>query len=287
MVLFPPARQWAGHFSALIRVALSPRGLLPTTAFALTALAALAPSSEAQTVKEILKKVEDTYGKASAYQGSLLIKRSGKGQDGKPASVTQNQQIKYKSPNFVNMQVTVTGTGAAAALASRANSTVVSDGKNFYVYQPAQKQYMKRPAPATFPLRQLLSAVIPGSNTPNAKLLAPASVKGRPVFVVEIKPQMPPNLPAAQKEMFAKVKPALVMVDKQNFQVLQIKQSSPDGSLVIDFGPQNLKPALPGKLFAFTPPAGAKEFVPPANTQGAGGATTPGGSLLPPGTGGR
>jgi outer membrane lipoprotein-sorting protein len=179
------------------------------------------------------------------------------------------------------MQVTVTGTGAAANVNGKANSTVVSDGKNFYVYSPAQKQYMKRPAPPKFPLQQLLAAVIPNPATANAKLLPQTTVGGRPAFVVEIKPQMPPNLPANQKAQFAKVKPALVMVDRQNYHVVKIRQSSPEGSIEIDFGPQDLKTALPGKLFAFTPPPGAKEFVPPANTPAQGGSTAPGAPILP------
>jgi outer membrane lipoprotein-sorting protein len=283
MFMLTAASNRAGR-SLAPRFALPLRGSLLLVA--LSATAAVALPAGAQTAQDILKKVENVYAKANSYQGSMTIKQSGKGRDGKPATVTQTQQIKYQGPNKVRVQVTATGTGSAAADAPKVNSTVVSDGKSMYVYNIAMKQYMKRPAPPTFPLRQLLATVIPNSATQNVKLLAPATVAGRPVFVLEIKQTLPPNAPPETKAQFAKVKPAQVMIDKQSYQVVRIRRSAAENSLEVTFGPQSFNKPLPGSTFAFTPPPGVKEFVPPANPAGGGVPGLPGGGGAPPPGGG-
>ena len=256
------------------------RSSLLLTAVALAAASSVVPPAGAQTVQDVLKKVDAVYAKAKSYQGSLVAKRTGKAQ-GKAFTLTQTQQIKYVSPNLFRVEVSVAGTGAAAA-AKNSGSTVVSDGKNIYVYSPAQKQYMKQAAPPQLPLRQLLASVIPGASTANAKLAAPTSVNGRPAFVLEIKPQAPPTMTPEQKTKFAQLKPIQVMVDKQSYQVVKIHQSAAEASLDVSFTGQTVNPSIPNTTFAWTVPAGAKEFVRPAAPPGATGA--PGG--LPPGVGG-
>src|SRR5262249_12505459 len=118
MFMLPAAPNRAGR-PLTPRFALTRRGSL--LFFALAASATMALPARAQSAKDVLKKVEDIYAKASSYQGSLTIKSSGKDRTGKPYSVTQMQQIKYKGPNLVRMQVTATGTGSAKTAASNAN----------------------------------------------------------------------------------------------------------------------------------------------------------------------
>lgn len=257
------------------------RGSLLLTAFSALAVAAL--PAGAQSAADILKKSEALYTKAASYQGSLVIKTSGKDQNGKPATLTQTQVIKYVGPNKVRVQVSAIGTGSAKAQAANLSSTTVSDGKTFTIYNSSLKQYVKQPAPPALSVRQLLARVLPASTSQGLKLVAPSQVAGRPVFVLELKPAPPPNLTAQQKAEYAKMKPLQLMIDKQNYQLLKIRQTAANGSVDISLNGQTFKPNLPGSTFAFTPPAGAKEFVPPANPPGGPGA--PGGPP-PSGNGG-
>lgn len=267
MIMVPVALRRKGCF-ALRRSAFAPVALLLALSMSETRIAG------AQTVKEILQKVEDVYNKASSYQCNLIVRRTGKGPDGKPLSITQTQQVQYKSPNLFRVQVSVTGTGAAAAAVKNGNSTVISDGKNIYVYMPSQKQYMKQAVPASLPLRQLMASVIPGANTANARLVAPSMINGRPVYVLEVKPQAPPNLTPEQKARFARLKPIQIMVDKQNYHVVRIHQEAADAQLDVSFNGQTVNGTVPSKAFVWTPPPGAKEFVRPATP--APGNATPG-----------
>jgi outer membrane lipoprotein-sorting protein len=274
MFMLTAASNRAGRYFAP-RLAPTRRGSLLLVAFAATA--AIALPAGAQTAQDVLKKVESIYGKATSFQGSVTIKQSGKGQDKKPASVTRTQTIKYKSPNLFRMQVVATGTGAAKAQAPNANSTIVSDGKTLFAYSVARKQYAKQPVPPNLPLRQLLGFAIPTPTTPGVKMLPAMAVLGRQAFVLEITPTMPPNLTPEQKAQFAKFKPLKLMVDKQNYHILQLRQSTTESTTEVNLGAQTFNSSIPGNTFVFTPPAGVTEFIPPANPPGGGVPGLPGG----------
>src|SRR5437016_2841145 len=62
----------------------------------------------------VLTKMSALYTNAKTYQSTVVSKESSKTQDGKAYSVTTTQEIRYKAPNFINMTMKRTGTGAAA-----------------------------------------------------------------------------------------------------------------------------------------------------------------------------
>ena len=263
--------------TTLFRRTLGLTALLLSLAFFPTA------SANAQAPKDIITKTLDVYLKATAFQSSVTIK-SGKATDAAKGSMVITQQIKYKSPNMFSIQVSATGTGPQAAKAADAGGLVVSDGKMIYQYSNKQKQYAKQAAPATLPLQTILRQYMPNPNN-EITVLPEANVQGRATVVLAIKPKIPATATAAQKETMAKqlktMKATQLFVDKQTHQILKISLAG--GAAVIEFNSQSLTPTFAPNTFAFTPPPGAKEFVPPPAGGAPGGipGITPGGT--PPG----
>lgn len=270
MLFRPVARRRAGLLTVEPCVAICGRGLF---AVALLGFAGAAVPAHADlSASEIIAKMNAIYSTAKSFKGSTIMQSSGKGPDGKPFTVTATQQVAYKSPNQFRVQVTASGTGAASK-ASGNSQTVVSDGKTMYMYLPARKQYIKRPAPPQVPIQRIVQINVNGQN---AKLMPASTVNGRPAYIVQIMPMLPPTLTAQQKQL---VKPSLIAVDKQNFHLLRITQGG--NAQVMTFTGQTVNGNLPASVFAFSPPAGATEFKQPM--PGAPGGA-PGAPPVPPGS---
>jgi len=248
--------------------------LLPALALSLSAL--FAASAHADQASDILKKMEGVYSGAKTFVGSVTVKQSGKTKEGKPASVTRTQQISYKSPNLIRVQMTMSATGAAAK-AGNQNAMIVSDGKTLYRYSSTQKQYSKSPAPPAIPLNQLFGIALPSGSTPGASLLSPTNVMGHQAYVVQIKqqvPQPPPSMSAADKAKYdayvKQMKPVQVVIDKKDYHLLQIRQSMGTNTAVVEFGPHTVNGAVADSAFKFSPPAGSKEITMPQPPPGGG-----------------
>jgi outer membrane lipoprotein-sorting protein len=281
MVFRPGASEEAGMQTPVFRAASNARRALWATAALLCLVAPMAHAAD--PAQDVMRKMGDVYRNAKSFSGSVAIRQNLKGPDGKPVSVTTDQQIKYKSPNLfaVVMNVHVKqGSGNRAV-----SQTIISDGKTLYNWMPAMKQYAKHPAPpaVTFPvlLVNLKLAVVPDPTKPvdGARLVSPTTVQGHSAYVVEIVPtKLPANLPAAQKAL-AKI-PVRLVIDKQNYHLLRVSKSGGGASLEIVFGPQTFNSSIASSAFHFHPPAGAKE-APPMPTMPGG--TPPGAGAIPPG----
>src|SRR5690349_944645 len=86
------------------------RGLL-LSALSLTLLTTPLYRAQADQAQDVLKKMGDVYRNAKSFEGTVSIRQKGKGRDGKPASVTTTQSIKYKSPNLFVVDLKASATG--------------------------------------------------------------------------------------------------------------------------------------------------------------------------------
>jgi outer membrane lipoprotein-sorting protein len=269
MSMLPAAPSWAGKGRGTVAVGAS---------LAIGALSMLVAGSASagETAADVIKKMAANYTNAKTYQVSVTTVQSGKTKDGKPFSVTQTEHIQYQSPNIFHKSVKASGTGEAAKgqaalqLAVR-QGEIFSDGKTAVMYVPSKKMYQKNPVPPTVQLAQLVDLLraVPPTNQPGLTLLpTTATVQGRSAYVIEVKPTAPPTLKPADKPKFdAYVKqfkqfPRL-MIDKQNFNLLEYTVVVNGGSTHSSLSSQIFGAAIPANHFTFSPPPGAKEFKAP------------------------
>ncbi len=269
------------------------------SAFTIGALSLLVSNSAfaAETAGAILKKMAENYTKAKSFQASIVTIQAGKTPDGKAFTVTQNEQVQYKTPNLFHKSVKATGIGPAVTgqmaeqLASR-QGEIYSDGKIATMYVPAKKMYQKQPVPPNVVIAQLVDLLrkIPPANQPGLSLLpAAATVQGRQAFVIEFKPAPPAG---AKPEDVKKYNEALkqvkqfhrFMIDKQNYNLLEYTLVTTSGTAKVNLSSQVFGGSIPSSAFAFSPPAGAKEFKAPPPGQGMPG-MAPGGGPVHPGIG--
>jgi outer membrane lipoprotein-sorting protein len=255
MSIRPVASTEATHPPTRILRAAALLGLFATAALLLGALpTAHAAAEDAQS---ILKKVSNTYATAKTFQAQITMRRSGKGQDGKSFSITTLQQIKYKSPNLLLVKSTTSIVGGPAGKGHPSTQTMVSDGHSILVYFASNKQYMRQNRPLPGGLSSLIT--LPSPQTPGLSMLAPTTLQGHTAYVLQIMPQLPPNLPAAQR---AQIKPAQIFIDKQTYHLLKIAINGGPQPYLIQLDSQVFNQAIPDSTFHFTLPAGAKEYVP-------------------------
>lgn len=228
------------------------------------ALLLISLPSPAQDVQAILNRVAETYRKAKSYQAqaTLTQTRQGGGQQQRRSSTIST---KYKAPNKVVTIVQGSDT-----------MQVYSDGKTMYIYSPKDKQYMKMPAPAT--LTQMAGVSGVGSGDPsqigaqlqaifgNGKKLPDRNVGGTPVFVLQSTQSQQSQDGKSSLQLVA-----TAFIDKANYLLRQltIQATRSQGTqkvvetITLTFASQQVNPNLPDSVFAFTPPAGAKEIAPP------------------------
>jgi len=282
MVMLPAARKRVGTSRGIRAFSMSVTIGAASMLFAHSALAG-------ESASDILKKMADVYTKAKSYQVTVTTMQTGKNPQGKPFTVTQTEHIWYQTPNMFHKSVKLAGTGSApgAEQLKQRQGEIYSDGKTATMYVPSKKMYQKQPVPPTVMLAQLvdLLRLVPSGAREGVTLLPnSATVGGRPVYIIELKPVMPKNLkPEQQKQYTAGVKQfkqfPRFLVDKQNYNLLEYSLSTVAGSAKVDLGSQVFGGNIPANLFAFTPPPGSKEFKAP--TPPPGGPGVPGGA--PPG----
>lgn len=222
----------------------------------------------AQDVKTILNKVTATYQNVKSYQAqaTLVETRLLRGQQQKRTSTITT---KYKAPN--KMVTIVQGSQSLQ---------VYSDGKTMYIYSPEKKEYMKMPAPVS--LAQTGGGL--GSGDPaqigmqlqamfgqGAKKLADQRVGGKPAFVLQSSRSGQSQDGTGSFKMTA-----TAFIDKATYVLRQITIDASQGqgaekaaqTIVLTFASQQINPNLPDSVFAFKPPAGAKEQQMPTPQSG-------------------
>ena len=240
--------------------------------------------------KEVLAKSLALYKGAKAYQGTMVIKQTGPGKNGKPVTISRTERIQYKSPNFFHIEVTSTAIGLDAKQTQElagSNLSIISDGKTTTVYSPAQNKFKKQPTPPAVPLIAVSQALASFQKIDVNKVVQlpnPATVQGKQGVQIQlVLPPLPPKADETMKKNYAtfmktlKVTPKFV-IDKQNNYVLSFSQDISNVSLGIELTSQVFSPAFTASAFNFSPPKGATEAKqPPAGAPGAPGQMNLGG----------
>jgi outer membrane lipoprotein-sorting protein len=225
-------------------------------------------TARAQSAADIYKKMSDVYANAKSYQGTIVQTNIGKSQDGKAARQTVKVNINYKAPNKYNIVNNRTVTVGPTTQTD--SQGMVSDGKSVYMYAPSKKLYQRAPVQN----QSILARFFAQLKASNGFTLLPATtVNGRAAYV--LKPNAPTQGSPAEIANAKNVNIA-VMIDKQNYHLLKMTLVSPSGSMSQMVSNQVVNGNIPDSAFAWTPPAGYKEFVPPPAPNGA-----PGGPGVP------
>jgi outer membrane lipoprotein-sorting protein len=221
------------------------------------------PSAGAQDARAIVQKMVDAYSGAKTYQATYATQMAmGQG------TMTTNTDVK-KSNGKVSVHST--SQGAPGMPAGGMNMLMVDDGQFQYVYLPAMNQYMKRPHGSSAGMLGMAS-ITPGDmakqvvkdTTTVYKLLAPATMDGRAVYVIEA---TNPKQPAMKN---------LLYVDKASYHLKQVKLQGGQGrSIVLNIKNEKLNAPIPDSAFVFTPPKGATEMKGGPGAAPGGGAAAP------------
>ncbi len=238
-------------------------------------------SVQAQDVKTVAAKTGAVYQHMKTLQATYetnVVRGAQKG--------TIKTDVKVLAGQKASISIHAQGSNKPGTPPQSSSQLVVDDGVNIYVYLSQQNQYVKRPHNPNAILQQVASLYgLPylGSKQATLKLLPSTQLEGKPVYVVEI----------TTTEMQGKAK-FQMMIDQATYHIRQNKTIVTDGSSVgtatTTVKNEILDAPLSPTLFAFTPPKGAKEFVPPpagAMPGAPGGAPRPGAPIAPPRPGGK
>ena len=233
-------------------------------------------NAQAQDVKAVAAKTGAVYQHMKTLQATFetsVVRGAQKGSIKTDAKVLAGQKA--------TISVHAQGSDKAGTPPQSSSQLVVDDGVNIYIYLSQQNQYVKRPHNPNAILQQVASLYgLPylGSKQAILKLLPSTQLEGKPVYVVEI----------TTTEMQGKAK-FQMMIDQATYHIRQNKTivtSGPSaGTATTIVKNEILDAPLAPALFAFTPPKGAKEFVPPPAGAMPGAppsAPRPGGAPAPP-----
>jgi|SRR5579871_3407699 len=231
----------------------------------------------AEDAAGIVTKMFDSYKNIKTYEATIVTNQSGKAKEGQ-FGVMATQNIRFKAPNLAYSEVKQVGSGVAKGKVE-ANGVILNcDGKTVIQYLVSKKMYRKQAAPPTLSIYAVLAflKVLPGPKTPNIQfaLGAPTTVSGHAAYTILVKPQVPKDAPADQKQKIADaIKKVSIKftVDKSNYHMLTFKQVNGPSSVDIDVHEHVINSALAANAFGFKLPADAKEApaAPPASGAGA------------------
>lgn len=215
----------------------------------------------AQDVQTILNKVTAAYKNAKSYQAQASVTETRQigGQQQKRSSTIST---KYKAPNKL---VTI--------LQGSDNMQMYSDGKTMYIYSPNTREYMKMPAPASFAQPGGMGGVPSGDPSQigaqlqaifaqGGKKLPDRTIGGKPVFVLQSTRSGQSQDGSASFTMTATafIDKATYMLRRLTLEAIQNRGTQKAAQTVsVTFASQQINPNLPDSVFAFKPPAGAKE----------------------------
>lgn len=112
-----------------------------------------ADTAQAQDARAILQKVARAYKDLTSYEGAATVDLKIIGNEGDSRGKTLQTQslyalLKFKKPNKITLEMT----------APTGSRSIYSDGKDFYVYDALNRQYLRDATPATS--KELLSLLL-------------------------------------------------------------------------------------------------------------------------------
>lgn len=253
-----------------------------STGLGLAALLSL-QNAQAQDVKTVVAKTHAVYQQMKTLQTTYVTELA----QG-PQKATRETEVKIVAGQKASINVHQQVSGVVGAQKS-SDQRIVDDGANIYAYIPQQNQYIKRPHNPNAILQQIsLLYGLPylTAKGTTAKLLPSVKMDGKSAYVLQITDDKAPDK--------GKI---LITIDQATYHIKRnqtIIAGAKGGSATITVKSEIFNAPISPAAFIFTPPKGAKEFVPPP--QGAmpgapGGAMPrpggPAGAPIPPRPGGK
>ncbi len=250
------------------------------------AAALLISGLPAQDAKAFLKQVQQKYRQMKSMEATVVINFQASG-GSTPMKQQARSSLAIQKPNKVAMK--------SSGGSPMAQQEVYSDGKDLFIYMPAMKQYLKRPAPANFDgpaagllgyLGMLLGFANENLDDPNSRakyvFRGKRTIAGKPTRIVEVT--------ESRQGMSAKIRLFVGEQDKliyrlemeQQLQQAAGQQGQPARpsriTLQADIRYISFNKPIPASRFKFTPPKGTTEMQMPRPS---------GAPMTPPGGGGR
>jgi len=239
-------------------------------------------SARAQDVKTVIAKTNAVYKNAKTLQATYetYVTATNKG------SATTKISAKVINGKKTRIDIQPDGKGVGEMGKSRGSISllIVDNGVTAYMYVTAKNQYGKQPhSPSIF------QDVMGGNGMPyggmNAskqyKLLAPTSLDGSNVYILEFTPEQPPA-PAGAPESSTVID---IYIDQATYRIKQSKITHKMGKgtvvMTTTVKSETLDSPIPDSVFTFTPPKGAKEISLQPRPRGggaSGGARAPAGA---------
>lgn len=236
--------------------------------------------AQSQDVKTVIAKTNAVYKNARTLQANYETNIVA----GDQGSATTKITAKVINGKKTRIDIHPVGNGVGAMGKSRASTSllIVDNGVTAYMYLPTKNQYGKQPhSPSIF------QNVMGGNGLPYGgmdaskqyKLLAPTSIDGSKVFVLEFTPEQPP-VPTGAPENSTVID---IYIDQATYHIKQSKITRKSGKMTgvmtTMVKSEALDSPIPDSVFVFTPPKGAKEIQLQARPPGGGSA--PGGAGAP------
>jgi outer membrane lipoprotein-sorting protein len=228
--------------------------------------------ARAQDVKAVIAKTNAVYKNAKTLQATYETHITA----GPQGSATTKISAKVINGKKTRIDIQPDGKGVGAMGKSRGSISllIVDNGVTAYMYLTAKNQYGKQPHnPSIF------QDVMGGNGMPYGgmdaskqyKLLAPTSLDGSKVYVLEFTPEQPPVASGAPENSTI----IDIYIDQATYRIKQSKVTRKSGKMTgmmtTTVKSETLDSPIPDSVFTFTPPKGAKEITLQTRPQGGGG----------------
>lgn len=233
-------------------------------------------AAAAQTAEDIMKKMNVAYGHLRSFDATITTEMTGTARRARPACNVRIERVQYQRPNRFYWSIRcakISGARASAEEKRRAALTFekVCDGRATVAYSHIDKKYRKRGAPSYVPLIVLVQLLqqLPYPRAPGLTLQpGTVNVNGRRAYVIDIKPVPPARQTPAERDRFNAMNTGMpetyrLLIDAQNFTILQYGGKGKTGGYFVEFSPQVLDGKIPAQSFTLKLPAGATEYQGP------------------------
>ncbi len=256
---FRMATRWSSAALGLGLAACSPR------LYAAPAKPQAAPPPPSQAAV-ILARVGALYNGVTTYQGTLTQHNSGVDPKGKSFSITIVRTFKFKKPNYIRIDSTVTGARPDGKSKSEHEITYC-DGKIVTSWAPEKKKYVRKPAPPQASLGEILPATS-GKSDGQFTVDSSKSVDGSPVYILQqVLPPLPPTATRAQIANYRSVHAPVITVTQKDYHMIGLALGKGTSAVSFRFSDQTFNGPIGNSTFSFVPPRGSHEIKPVAPGQ--------------------
>jgi len=211
-----------------------------------------ASDSQAQ---DIVKKMCSAY-EATSYQGMAVIKETGTREDLRPFAIQGALEVAFKAPNRYLLKSSGDGVPGTQIR--------ISDGKETATFNSDSAANASVVSSSSHVA--LLSLFGIALDVQNSRLLGTTVVRGRQAYLIQTSLSVPalksgntPEERREREEFIKRLQPFEIAVDKQDFRLLRVVQTSQDSTVksartvkTMEFIQQSFNPTLSDTLFGTT-----------------------------------